>query len=247
MLKVIRFLFSLIRGFLIGAVMLVLGSLYIFIALIFGYKAASYSGISWLWGRLFCLIVTSRLVVKGTEHIPKEGGVVFLFSHSSYLDIPALFASQYGLLNFAASAFLLKYPVLGFIMRTVKTIVISNDREESIRQYKMAEERLKEGDRFMISPEGGRSGGEEILPFKSGPFIFAMNAKATMVPVVIYGAHKIWPKSDKLPNFKQVFGTIYLEYLPEISTKDFTEDNRKEKAEKIRQAMEQKLFEYQKK
>ena len=227
--------------------MLVLGSLYILTTLIFGYKAAAYSGIPWLWGRLFCLIVTSRLVVKGTEHIPKKGGVVFLFSHSSYLDIPALFASHYGILNFAASAYLLKYPVLGFIMRAAKTIVISQDREESIRQYKVAEERLEQGDRFMISPEGGRSGGEEILPFKSGPFIFAMNAKATMVPVVIYGAHKVWPKKDKLPNFDHLFGTIYLEYLPEISTESFTEENRKDKAEEIRQLMSKKLSEYQKK
>lgn len=241
----LRFLLSLIRGALISINMVVLGGLYILIAFFFGYKAAAYSGLPWLWGRVFCFIVSSRLVVKGKKNIPKGGGVVFLFSHSSYMDIPALFGSETGLINFVVSAFLLKYPILGSIIKTVKSVVISDDREESIKQYKAAEERLKNGDRFMVSPEGGRSNGEEVLPFKSGPFIFAMNSKATLVPVFIYGTHKIWPKADKLPNFRRLFGTFYVEYMPEVSTKDFTDENRKEKAEAIRQDMIKKLTYYQ--
>jgi 1-acyl-sn-glycerol-3-phosphate acyltransferase len=217
--------------------MLVLGLIYIFIAFVFGYKAAAYSGIPWLWGRLFCLFTTTRLVVKGKRNIPKNVGVVFLFTHSSFMDIPALFGSTGGLINFAASEFVLKIPVMGTVMRVVKTIVITQDREESIRQYKLAEVRLKEGDRFMISPEGGRSDGEEILPFKSGPFIFAMNAHATFVPVVVHGAYKTWPKGDLMPNMRQFFNTIHVEYMPPVSTKDFTPDNRKQKAEEIRQDM----------
>jgi len=227
--------------------MLILGGLYIFIAFVFGYKAAAYSGLPWLWGRLFCLFTTTRLVVKGRENIPKNVGVVFLFTHSSFMDIPALFGSTSGLINFAASSFVLKYPVLGTIMRVVKTIVISNNREESIQQYKLAEQRLKDGDRFMISPEGGRSGGEEILPFKSGPFIFAMSAHATLVPVVVYGAHKTWPKGDLMPNMRHFFNTIYVEYMPSISTEDFTNENRKLKAEKIRLNMLKVFQKHQKK
>lgn len=235
--RILYSLVSVVRVFLISLNMLILGSLYILIALVFGYKAAAYSGLPWLWGRLFCLFTTTRLVVKGRENIPRDVGVVFLFSHSSFMDIPALFGSTTGLINFAASSFVLKYPVLGTIMRIVKTIVISDDREESIQQYKLAEERLKEGDRFMISPEGGRSDGSEILPFKSGPFIFAMNAHATLVPVVVSGAYKTWPKGDLMPNMRQFFNRIHVEYLPPVSTTDFTDDNRKQKAEEIRQDM----------
>ncbi|MGH1469344.1 MAG: lysophospholipid acyltransferase family protein [Bdellovibrionales bacterium] len=217
--------------------MLVLGGLFLILCLVIGYKTTSRLGITWLWGKFFLWTVSARMVVKGREHIPKEGGAVFLFSHASYLDIPVLCASKGGQINFAAKSFLLDFPILGFIMRAVKAIVIYPDRERSIEQYKLAEERLKAGDSFMIAPEGGRSNGEELLPFKSGPFIFAMNAKADLVPVLIYGAHKLWPSKDKLPNLRKLFGTVHVEYFPKVSTADFTDDNRKEKAEEIRLRM----------
>jgi len=237
LVRALYFFVSIFRVFLISLDMLFVGGMYILIAFVFGYKAASYSGMPWLWGKLFCFFTTTRVIVEGKENIPKSKGVVFLFSHSSYMDIPALSGSTTGLLNFAASEFILKIPVMGTIMRVAKTIVITKDREESIKQYKLAEERLKEGDRFMVSPEGGRSNGEEVLPFKSGPFIFAMNAHATLVPVVVYGAHKTWPKGDLLPNMRRFFNTINVEYLPPVSTEDFSPENRKLKAEEIRQDM----------
>jgi len=244
-LRPLYFVLSLIRIALISLNMIFVGGSYVLVAALFSYKVAASTNLSWLWGRLFCIFTTTRVVVVGKENIPQDKGVVFLFSHSSYMDIPALSGSLTGLLNFAANEFVLKIPIMGAVMKVVKTIVITKDREESIRQYKLAEERLKNGDRFMISPEGGRSHGEEIMPFKSGPFIFAMNAQATLVPVVVYGAHKTWPKSDLMPNMRRFFNTIYVEYLPPISTADFTNDNRKQKAEDIRQDMIEVFAKYQ--
>ncbi len=244
-MKIIRGLFSILRGLLIALNMLVLGSLFLILCIALGYRITSRLGITWLWGKFFLWTVSARMVVKGKEHIPKDGGAVFLFSHASYLDIPVLCVSKGGQINFAAKSFLLDYPVLGFIMRVVKAIVIYPDRERSIEQYKLAEQRLKEGDDFMISPEGGRSNGEELLPFKSGPFIFAMNAKADLVPVLIYGAHELWPSKDKLPNLRKLFGTINVEYFPKVSTQDFTDENRKDKAEEIRLMMLKSLESFQ--
>jgi 1-acyl-sn-glycerol-3-phosphate acyltransferase len=248
MMLILRLPFSILRGVLISLLMLTLGDLYILGCLFIGYPKTAKIGLSQLWGRLFLMIVSSRLVVSGKENIPKDQGGIYIFSHSSYLDIPVLCASKPGQINFAASDFLLAYPVLGFIMKTVQAIVVyRKDPQKSIEQYKLAEKRVAHGESFMISPEGGRSNGEEILPFKSGPFILAMNAKAPLVPVVVYGAHKVWPKADKLPNMRKMWGKIYIEYLPPVSTDDFTDDNRKEKAELIRQDMEAVLLKMQKK
>lgn len=244
----IRFLVSLIRGVVISLNMLLIGGFYLIMCILVGYDSVSKWGLTQLWGKIFIWSTTSRLVVKGKENIPKGKGAVYLFSHSSYLDIPALCATKPGQINFAASAFLLSYPILGYIMRVVKAIVVyKDDREKSIEQYKLAEKRLENGENFMISPEGGRSEGEEVLPFKSGPFILAMNAKADLVPVLIYGAHHVWPKPDKISNLRRMFGTIYVEYMPKISIADFTEENRKEKAEEIRQDMIKVLERYQNK
>ncbi len=242
----LKLFLSIFRGLFIALNMLILGGLFSFLYFILGYNITSKLGISWLWGKLFIWIVTSKLIIIGKKNIPQKDGAIFLFSHSSYLDIPILCATKNWKINFVAKSYLLDYPVLGFIMKLVKMIIIYPDRRESIKQYKLAEERLKQGESFMIAPEGSRSSGEELLPFKSGPFIFAMNARADLVPVLIYGSHKIWPKKDKLPNMRNLFGTIYIEYLPKVSIIDFKEENRKEKAEEVRQMMLKKLVKYQK-
>ncbi len=245
-MKGLRFFLSIFRGLFIILNMLISSGLFLFFYFILGYNMISKLRLFWLWGKLFIWTVTVRLVVVGKENIPKKGGVILLFSHASFLDIPVLCVTKNGQINFAAKSYLLGYPILGFIMKAMRPIVIYPDREKSIQQYKLAEKRLKQGESFMIAPEGSRSSGEELLPFRSGPFIFAMNAKADLVPVLIYGSHKIWPKADKLPNMRKLFGTVYVEYFPKISIADFTEENRREKAEEIRQMMLKKLTQYQK-
>lgn len=241
----LRFIIALVRGVLIALNMIIVGGLFLILCILIGYNTASKLGITWLWGKVFIWCTTSRLVAVGKENIPKDKGAVFLFSHSSYLDIPALCATKGGQINFAAKSLLLKFPILGFIMRVVEPIVIYPDRERSILEYKKAEKNIKKGWSFMISPEGGRSSGEELLPFRSGPFIFAMNSNADMVPVLIYGAQKAWPKEDKIAGLRQLFGTIYVEYFPVVKVSEFTEENRKAKAEEIRLMMEEKLKNYQ--
>lgn len=237
-MRAIRLIFALVRGFLIAMDMLVFGTLFLFLCIVIGYKRTSKLGITWLWGHIFVAMAGGKLITVGKENIPKDKGAVFIFSHSSYLDIPVLCATKGGQINFAAKSALLNFPILGFIMRVVKAIVIyRDDVKKTIEQYRLAGERLKEGFSFMVAPEGTRSSGEEITPFKSGPFIFAMNAEADLVPVLIYGAHTLWPREDKVANLNKFCGTIYVEYLPKVSTIGWTDENRKEKAEEIRQMM----------
>lgn len=236
MIKLLLILRSLLGALLIGFITLLFGIPFIVSLALFGYRFSFRVGIPWAWGKLFCLILGVRLDVKGLENIPSKG-VVFLFSHSSYLDIPVLFASIPGVFNFASKDFVLKFPVIGTAMKLCKTILIPDDREKAIEQYKMAEQRLIDGDRFMISPEGGRSTGEEMMPFKSGPFIFAINCNATLVPIVIYGAHRVWPPEDKFANQRIFCGKISVRVLEPVSVEGWDDSNRKERAELIRQDM----------
>ena len=46
---------------------------------------------------------------------------------------------------------------------------------------------LREGNSFLIFPEGTRSKTAELLPFKKGGFIMAIKAKAPVVPVAVQG------------------------------------------------------------
>ncbi len=43
---------------------------------------------------------------------------------------------------------------------------------------------------YVIYPEGGRTGGEEVAPFKRGSLLLAQYANAPIVPVTFIGAHR---------------------------------------------------------
>ncbi len=237
-MKIIRYILLPFRLFFIVTFTFFLGLIFIASVLVVGKRASyKYTRIPYVWGTLFSFLTGSRVKVFGKENIPKDKGVVYLFSHASFLDIPLLFTALKSFYNFAAKSYVFNIPIIGQIGRVMGTIEIKNDLNESIKEYKRAESLIKDGESFMIAPEGKRSDSECIDPFKSGPFIFALNAKADLVPVVIYGATKIWSNKETVPNLKSFGGTVYISVLPLVEIKDFDAENRKLKAEVIRQDM----------
>ena len=56
-----------------------------------------------------------------------------------------------------------------------------------MRSIEAGAKSIREGNSFLIFPEGTRSRTEELLPFKKGGFIMAIKAQAPIVPVAITG------------------------------------------------------------
>lgn len=180
----------------------------------------------WSWVSCYGCGVKVRLV--GGEKIP-PGGFVLLFNHTSFFDI---FALHYAIpkIRFGAKIELFKIPVFGFAMRRAGALPIDRgNREEVFRIYEDAQKRLLRGERFVLAPEGTRQEDEDKLgPFKSGPFVFAINAKAQILPVVLKGAAGILPKNSILPNTKSWTSTITIHVLDPISTEGFDSSRRQE-------------------
>ncbi len=192
--------------------------------------------IVYYWTRVTCWMFGVKVVVHGF-HKSFKGGYLYVFNHTSFFDIFAM-AGYLGSFRFGAKIELFKIPVFGWGMKRAGILPIArNRREEVFKVYKEAEARIAKGERFALAPEGTRQHTETLGPFKSGPFIFAINAKAPIVPVVVKGAAAIMPKGSFLPNWGVWSRTITLEVLPPVDTSSYTIEQRPQLQEHVRNLM----------
>jgi 1-acyl-sn-glycerol-3-phosphate acyltransferase len=190
----------------------------------------------WTWSRWNLRFLGTALDVRGQEFIPKSG-CLFLFNHKSFVDIFALSAVVYRI-RFGAKIELFSIPAFGLAMRAGGALPIPRkDRSKAIHILKEAEARARDGEQFALAPEGGRGQKEGLLPFKSGPFIFAIEAGIPVVPVVIRGAWDLWPKGALLPALNSMRSVLELEFLAPTATQGMHVDQRQELSDKIRSQM----------
>lgn len=179
----------------------------------------------WSWGTLKMFGI--RLEAKGLENIP-IGSCLFIFNHTSFLDIFAMNVA-YPHFRFGAKIELFSIPLFGAAMRRYGVLPIARQRKEEVfKVYEDAKQRTANGEKFALSPEGGRNTEEKLLPFKAGPFLFAIGSGMPLVPVIIKGANDVMGKGQILPNSDQMSRTISVEYLRPIPVTSYTPETRTE-------------------
>ena len=182
------------------------------------------------------------ITLKGKENIPHQGSIL-LFNHTSLLDILAIQASLGSHLSllFGAKTELFRIPVFSSFMKKVGTLPITRgDAKKTQKVYLESISKIHSGKSIALSPEGGRSDSVNIRKFKSGPFAFAIQAQAPLLPIVIYGNINILPKKRLLLNLKSPH--IKISILPATSTKGKDMKDRHELKEKIRKQFIEELF-----
>jgi 1-acyl-sn-glycerol-3-phosphate acyltransferase len=140
-----------------------------------------------------------RYRVRGREHIPANRAVVFCSNHESNVDPPVLFQALHKRLHVLFKAELTKIPVLGAVMLGGGFVPVERERREaSMASIDRAAASIREGNTFLIFPEGTRSKTAELLPFKKGGFIMAIKAQAPIVPVAVSGGRSAMRKGSWL-------------------------------------------------
>lgn len=178
------------------------------------------------WGKQSCWLFGVRIHLHGLEKMPKDKGAIILFNHSSYMDVFAIAGYLSGV-RFGAKVELFNIPVFSQAMKRFGTLPIARrNREEVFKVYEEAKPRFARGEKFALSPEGGRFFGEQLSKFKSGPFVFAITAGVPVVPIVIHNAYAAWPKEALLPNTKAWITHVDIHVLSPIETTAFTVDTR---------------------
>lgn len=119
---------------------------------------------SWARGVLF--IIGAQIEVRG----PRPPRPFFLVSnHLTYLDVIIL-AREVGCI-FISKAEVMKWPVIGFIVRHMKTLFIDREQPSDTRRVNsLIEDALRNGYDIHVFAEGGVSPAGELKPFKSALF-----------------------------------------------------------------------------
>lgn len=142
--------------------------------------------------RLGFLLTGIRYVAEGTEHIHTDRPAIYAINHTSNLEPPVVYLilrSLFPRFQFLYKAVLRKTPVLGAIFDVGGFVPIDrNDRRQSERAIAQAVRQIGQGNNFIVFPEGTRSRSGDLLPFKKGAFIMAIQAQAPIIPVATVGA-----------------------------------------------------------
>ncbi len=156
-----------------------------------------------LWGvRLGLWLAGIRYRVEGAEHIQRHRAAVYCVNHTSNLEPPILFVvlrELFPRLRILYKAELRKLPVLGRGFEMAGWVAVERGNpEQSLPAVDAAARALAAGASFLIFPEGTRSRGGELLPFKKGGFVMAIKAQAPVIPVGISGARAAMRKGSPI-------------------------------------------------
>lgn len=184
--------------------------------------------------RLTNRLLGVRVEVIGLERLEAGRTYVFTPNHRSHVDIPAVFQAL-PTVRFAAKRELFDEPVLGAAMRALGMIPIDRD-DPAVAKRTLDEAAVRLGRRVsvVIFPEGTRAPAGQMLPFKSGPFVFAIQEQVPVVPVALHNTAQVMPAHGYLTILG---GRVVVEVLDPIPTAGLTFDDRHRLKESAREAL----------
>ncbi|MFV0382365.1 MAG: lysophospholipid acyltransferase family protein [Breznakia sp.] len=162
------------------------------------------------WSIFIIRYLGYHLEVSGVENIPKEGPIYFVSNHQGTLDPALVVASCPVPTAFISKRKNLKLPVFGSWAKTIDVIHFDADtRMGNIAMLREATRRLKAGRNLLVFPEGTRSKGDAMNPFKEGALQPAYMGKATIVPITLNNAYCIDDKKDKHKILSITYGKAF--------------------------------------
>jgi 1-acyl-sn-glycerol-3-phosphate acyltransferase len=209
------------------------GSLVVWVERLFpnrGYGQRIFSASAGLTNRL----VGIRVEAIGVEKLDPKQAYVFTPDHRSHADIIVLLAALPPV-RFAAKRELFEEPVLGAAMRALGMIPIDRDDPAlAKRTLDAAAARLGKTVSVVIFPEGTRAPAGQMLPFKGGAFVFAIQEQVPVVPVALHNTAHVMPAHGYLtvPG-----GRVVVEVLDPVPTAGLTFEDRHQLKQRVRTSL----------
>jgi 1-acyl-sn-glycerol-3-phosphate acyltransferase len=166
--------------------------------------------------------------------LPKNKPIILMSNHASLYDIPIILYNvpKNISLRMLAKKELNNIPIFGRGMRNLEFPIIDRkNRKQAIIDLEYTKNLMQNGLVIWAAPEGTRSKDGQLLPFKKGIFIMAIEIGALIVPISIKGANKVLPAHSY--NYS-IGETITLSVGDAVDTAQFTMEDKDLIIEKIR-------------
>lgn len=158
--------------------------------------------------KLLFRLMRQRVIVSGSEHIPRKGGALLAINHTGYVDFIYAGAGaepQKRLVRFMIKKEMMDKPGVGHLLRSFHHIRV--DRGSGVQSMLDAKAYLEQGEVVGIYPEATISRSFEIKELKSGAVRIAAETGVPLIPVVVWGAHRLMTK-DHPKDFSRTPKTI---------------------------------------
>jgi len=187
-----------------------------------------------MWCRMIARTVGARVHPHGLHHIEPGVSYVFLSTHQSYMDIPAMLGYLPAQLRIAAKKSLFRIPFMGWHLTRAGHIPIDRrSTQNAVAAMQKAASYLHDGICAFIFPEGTRSRDGLLHAFRVGGFKLAIQAGVPIIPVTIIGSRQILPPDSII--FRP--GPIEMYVDAPIPTAGLTEEEITSLMLKVRAAM----------
>jgi len=151
------------------------------------------------WALSIIIVTGCTVKAAGKENIPKKGGVCFVANHTGFFDIVLIFATCGRPVGFIAKKELGYIPFLNcWIYMVGGQFIDRGSPRKALRSINKGVERIKSGGGMIIFPEGHRSKGRGLLPFRPGSLKLATMADAPIVPVALEGSYNVFEKNYRV-------------------------------------------------
>jgi 1-acyl-sn-glycerol-3-phosphate acyltransferase len=151
------------------------------------------------WALMMIKLTGCRMTVTGREQIPRKGGVCFVSNHGSIFDIVLHLAYDGRPIGFIAKKELAYIPFLNMWIYLLGGLFIDRKNiRRAVRTINKGIARIKAGGAMIIFPEGRRSRGQGLLPFRPGALKLATQAGAPIIPVALTGSYDVFERQYRL-------------------------------------------------
>lgn len=152
----------------------------------------------------------------GLENIARDGPLVIVANHASYIDGPLLFALLPRRARFVAKRELAANPVLHFLLRAAGTVFIERfDVERGAQDVRALVALAHDGEALVFFAEGTFTRAPGLAPFHMGAFVASAESGAAVVPVALRGTRSVLRDGQWLPRRGAIHVSIGAPQRPE--------------------------------